>query len=104
MESQENSKRKIPPLPLIIATVVLVALVFIVGRFCTSAITIEVTVNGTPVSLHGAKTMEVAIRESGLPINPGDLISLGGNVLKKSEGYPFDATVNGEPNSDPNYQ
>ena len=104
MESQENSKRRIPPLPLIIATVVLVALVFIVGRFCTSAITIEVTVNGTPVSLHGAKTMEVAIRESGLPINPGDLISLGGNVLKKSEGYPFDATVNGEQTSDPNYQ
>ena len=89
-------------LPGLIALAVL-AVVFVVvfGRFCSSAATIHVTVNGTPLTLHGAKTMETAVRESGLPINPGDLISLGGTVLKRSEGYPFYATVNGEETADP---
>lgn len=88
---------------LIIAAVVLLAVLLVLGRFCSQAATIDVTVNGTPLTIHGAKTMQTAIRESGLPINPGDLISLRGTVLKKSEGYPFAATVNGEETTDPNH-
>lgn len=82
----------------------LLVVLFLFGRFCSTAATIDVTVNGTPLTIHGAKTMQVAVRESGFPVNPGDLISLTGTVLKKSEGYAFDATVNGEATSDPEYQ
>ena len=66
--------------------------------------TINVTVNGSALTIHGAKTMQTAINESGLPINPGDLISLRGTVLKRSAGAPFFATVNGTETSDPNQE
>ena len=42
--------------------------------------------------------------ESVLPINPGDLISLTGTVLKKSDGYPFHATVNDQETTDSNFE
>ena len=91
------------PIALIALAVIALAVLVLLGRFCSTAATIEVTVNGTPLTLHGAKTMETAIRESGLPINPGDLISLQGNVLKRSEGAPFYATVNGQETDDPSF-
>lgn len=90
------------PLPLfkvILVAIAILALVF-VARMCTSAATIDVTVNGTPLTLHGAKTLQTAVDESGLPINPGDLISLRGTVLERHAGHTFAATVNGEPTTD----
>ena len=41
------------------------------------------------------------IKESGLPINSGDLISLRGQILEKHGGDPFYATVNGIETVDP---
>lgn len=103
MNDESQQKRSfLRPAHVIIAVLLLVAIVML-GRFCSTAATIHVTVNGTPISLHGTKTMETAIRESGLPINSGDLISLQGNVLKRNAGYPFYATVNGEETVDPDF-
>ena len=72
---------KITPLRIVLLVALLVAVIFGV-RFCSTAATINVTVNGSACTLHGAKTMQTAIKESGLPINPGDLISLTGKLLK----------------------
>ena len=47
--------------------------------------------------------MQTAIKTSGLPINPGDFISLNGNILEKSAGDPFYATVNGTETADPEF-
>lgn len=91
-----GSNRRFPLPALVITAIVLIVAFVALGRFCSAAATIEVTVNGSALSLHGAKTLETAIRESGLPINPGDLISLDGQVLKRSAGNPFYATVNDE--------
>ena len=94
-----DERREAPrfSLPLLIgAAIVLLVVVVALGRFCSTAATIEVTVNGNPLSLHGAKTLETAMRESGWPVNPGDLIALDGSILKRGEGNPFHATVNGE--------
>ena len=96
--------RKIPTAVIVVAAVALLALLLMFGRFCSTAATINVTVNGNALTIHGAKTMQTAIRESGLPINPGDFISLGGTVLKKSDGYPFAATVNGNKTANPDYE
>ncbi|MBQ9043324.1 MAG: polysaccharide deacetylase family protein [Eggerthellaceae bacterium] len=85
-----------------IAIVLLVAVVLVV-RLCSAALPINVTVNGTAYELRGAKTVETAIKTSGLPINPGDLISLNGNVLEKSAGEPFLADVNGTETADPGF-
>ena len=96
--------RQLPIPILVVAAIVLLAALLVVGRFCSSAATINVTVNGSQLTIHGAKTMQTAIRESGLPINPGDLISLTGTVLKKSEGYPFTAKVNGQETTNPDFE
>lgn len=101
--NQEQTKRKIPLVPIVIA-LLLMAAVVISLRVCTSAMTINVTVNGLPYSIHGAKTIATAVKESGLPINPGDLISLRGAVLKRGGGEPITAEVNGHSTTDLDYQ
>lgn len=101
VENPDNTRKLSLPI-LVVVAVALMAALLLLGRFCSSAATIDVTVNDTPLTLHGAKTLDTAIRESGLPINPGDFISLKGTVLKRSAGEPFYATVNGEETSDVN--
>lgn len=93
-----------PPLFKIAIAAVLVVAVVLIVRLCSAALPINVTVNGTAYELRGAKTVETAIKTSGLPINPGDLISLNGNVLEKSAGEPFLADVNGTETADPAFR
>ena len=92
-----------PPILKIVIAVALVVAVVLIVRMCSAATPINVTVNGTSYELRGSKTMQTAIKASGLPINPGDFISLNGNILEKSAGDPFAATVNGTETADPNY-
>lgn len=92
-----------PPVFKIAIVVVLLIAVVLIVRLCSAAVPINVTVNGTSYELRGAKTMQTAIKASGLPINPGDYISLKGNIIEKSAGEPFLATVNDEKTSDPDY-
>ncbi len=98
-----QAPRRIPIVPIALAIVAIIAIVFF-GRICSQAASIDVTVNGKPYTLRGDKTMEVAIKVSGVPVNPGDLISLKGTVLKRDAGNPFYAKVNDAETSDPAYQ
>lgn len=99
----DQAKRKIPIVPIVVALLLMAAVVLML-RVCSSAMTINVTVNGLPYSIHGAKTIATAVKESGLPINPGDLISLRGVVLKRGGGQPITAQVNGESTTNLDYQ
>ena len=106
--TRENPQRtialpQVTPARIVLAVALVIIVVF-AARMCSTAATIDVTVNGTQYTIHGAKTMQTAIKESGLPINPGDLISLTGQLLKLDEGHPFNATVNGTPTTDPDYK
>ena len=93
-----------PPLfKIAIAAVLVIAIVLLV-QLCSAIMPITVTVNGTSYELRGAKTMQTALKTSGLPVNPGDFISLNGNILEKSAGEPFLATVNDQQTADPNYR
>lgn len=92
---QETHHRKIPILAIVLAVILLGVMIFAL-RTCSSAMTIDVTVNGVPYTLRGAKTIQTAVKESGLPINPGDLISIRGTVIERGAGYPIDAVVNGQ--------
>ena len=102
--SLESKHRSRPPVFKVIIVVLLIAIVVAVAQMCSSAASINVMVNGTQYSLRGAKTLQTAIQESGLPLNPGDFISLNGEVLRRHEGHPFTAVVNGEEIDDPDYQ
>ena len=66
----------------LVALALIAAIVF-AAQLCSTAATINVTVNGTEYTLHGAKTMQTAIKESGLPINSGDLI--GALIAQKDD-------------------
>ena len=87
--------KRIPVMRIAIIAGVAIAL-FLILNLVSSIMPINVTINGTEHSLRGAKTLQTAAKESGLPLNPGDLISLQGNVLKRNEGEQFSAVVNGE--------
>lgn len=92
--SPAQSKR--PPVGIIAFILVAVAITVVAIQMCSTAAPITVSVNGAEYTLRGAKTMQVAIKESGLPVNPGDHISLQGNILQRSAGYPFYALINDE--------
>lgn len=112
--SEEQSRRRVsrtslerkrrPSVALVVLVVVLLAAVVGVAHLCSTATPITITVNGTQQTLRGAKTLQTAIKESGLPLNPGDFISLKGNILKRHEGYAFYATVNGNETVNPDTQ
>lgn len=93
-----------PTLGKVLIMAVAIAFIVFAANLCSTASSIDVTVNGTNYTLRGEKTLQVALKESGLPINPGDLISLQGNVLQRSSGYPFSATVNDEETVDPDFK
>ena len=99
----ERGRRRPSALLIVLAVVALVVVVF-AAQLCSSATPINVTVNGTQYTLRGSKTLQTAIKESGVPLNPGDFISLSGNILKRHEGHAFNAVVNGTETNDSNYQ
>ena len=80
-----------------------IALIVACFNFFATSATINVSVNNVQLSIHGSKTLELAIKKSGLPVNPGDLIGINGEVIKRDEGYPFYATVNGKEIDDAYY-
>lgn len=100
-QAQTQTHRKVPVIGIVLAVLLMVGLIFTL-RVCSQAMTIDVTVNGVPYTLRGAKTIQTAIKESGLPINPGDLISIRGNILEKSQGHAVAAVVNGRETTDIN--
>ena len=103
--SADSRPRKRPPFGVIVIIAIAIAAIVFGIQMCSTAAPITVTVNGAQCTLRGAKTMQVAIKESGLPVNPGDYITLQGNVIERSTGYPFYAVVNGDvETSDPDYQ
>ncbi len=81
----------------------IIALIVACFNFLSASAAIKVSVNDINLSIYGSKTLELAIKKSGLPINPGDLISIKGEIIKRYEGYPFYATVNGSEINDPYY-
>ena len=71
------------------ALVIVVALAVIVFAFrlCSSAMGVQVIINGNQYTLRGEKTVNTAAAECGIPLNPGDLISIRGNVLTRHAGH-----------------
>ena len=88
---------------LLIAIALIVIVAFGVN-LCSIMTPINITVNGTAMALRGDKTVQTAADECGLPLNPGDLISLTGTVLQKKQGEKYSAYVNGEKVTDYNYR
>ena len=58
--------------------------------------TVSVNVNDSLLEVKINATLEDIVEAKGLEPVPGDLVSVGGNVLEEGEGAPFSATVGGK--------
>lgn len=58
--------------------------------------TVNVSVNGERTDVRVDSTLEQIVESEGLSLKPGNLVSVGGNVLTEGGGDAFSATVNGE--------
>ena len=56
----------------------------------------SITLNGANLEVGGHKTLEDALRASGVKPKPGDFVAVDGSVIEAGKGEPFHATVNGE--------
>lgn len=68
---------------------------------------IKCTVNGTEFSIGGEKNLTQAyasLRESGVAVTPGNLLSVTDQVIGIEGGTPWTATVNGQKQEDANYK
>ena len=57
--------------------------------------TVHVSVNGTGTDVRASATLADIIEAEGLSYKPGNLVSVGGNVLEEGGGRPVSVTVNG---------
>jgi peptidoglycan/xylan/chitin deacetylase (PgdA/CDA1 family) len=80
-----------------IGVVVLVALVLagILGLQAWNSRTVEVSVDGTSVSVKAGSSLDELVSAAGLQLTPGNFMSIGGNVITEGGGDAYEATLNG---------
>lgn len=59
-----------------------------------------ITLNDSTLEVRGDKTVEDALKASGIRPKPGDLVAVDGSLLEADKGRPFHATINGQDVSD----
>ncbi len=64
--------------------------------FAWSNRSVDIKINGSNASVKVGSTLEEIISSKRLAVTAGDLISVGGNVIRQGQGYAYSATVNGE--------
>lgn len=80
----------------ILVFVVFLLVVAGIGAFAWFHRPVEITVNGSRRSYTVGTRLPDIVTGEELDLNPGDYVSVGGNVLREGEGNPFSATVNGK--------
>jgi peptidoglycan-N-acetylglucosamine deacetylase len=90
-----NIRFEPPTLSGIVGFVVVVALIG-GGLFWWNTRSITIKLNGSNTSVKVNSTLATIVKEKHVSTTSGDLISVGGNVLTKGEGYAYSASVNGE--------
>ena len=58
--------------------------------------TVHVSVNGTGTDVRADAGLEEIVASEGLALTPGNLVSVGGNIIEEGGGTAFTATVNGK--------
>lgn len=84
----------------IVASVAVLAIIAVGAFAIVQSLPATITLNGSHVEVDGQKTIEDALRVSGIKPQPGDLVAVDGSVLEQGAGEPFHATINGTPTAD----
>ncbi|MBR3317884.1 MAG: polysaccharide deacetylase family protein [Atopobiaceae bacterium] len=72
------------------AIIVLLALLYWINR------PVPVTINGEPAEVRIGSSLQDVAHEEHLGINPGNYVTVSGNVIRANQGYAFNAKVNGK--------
>lgn len=80
---------------LIVGLAVIAAFIFGGVYFWTHR-TVNLTVNGSHAKIRINSTLADLYNELGISTQPGNYISVSGNVIEEEKGYVFNASVNGE--------
>ena len=83
------------PVPVVIAFLLLAALAA-GGAWMWFNRTVSVKVNGKQVQVRVDSTLADIVASEEIEVTPGNLVSVGGNVITEGEGDPFSATVGGK--------
>ena len=75
---------------IVAAIIVLLLLLYWINR------PVPVTVNGKPAEVRIGSTLEEVMHEERVGINPGNYVTVSGNVIRANQGYAFNVMVNGE--------
>ncbi len=89
-----NIRFEPPTLSGIVGFVVVVALVG-GGLFWWNTRSVTIKLNGSNTSVQVNSSLATIVKEKHVNTTSGNLISVGGNVLSKGDGYAYSATVNG---------
>lgn len=89
----KNRSRHIGSLVAGIGAVVIVVLaIFLFAQ----TLPISITLNGSTLEVRGDKTLEDALKASGIKPQPGDLLAVDGSLLEAGKGEQFHAAINGQ--------
>ena len=79
---------------------IIAGVVFVVVAFAATLIwlnrPVTVTVNGATTEVRVGSTLKEVLQGQNLVVNPGDYVTVGGDVISPNMGYTFSASVNGE--------
>ena len=89
-----NIRFEPPTLSGIVGFVVVVALIG-GGLFWWNTRSVTIKLNGSNTSVQVNSSLATIVKEKHVNTTSGNLISVGGNVLSKGDGYAYSATVNG---------
>lgn len=73
--------------------IALIGLFFVGGFFIWSHRPVTVMVNGSKVTVHLKSTLDDVYAHARIETVPGNLVSVGGNLVEEGAGYPFTASV-----------
>lgn len=90
-----RSNRKNSKAPIVIILVLLLVALGVGGVMFWRHRPVSVTVNGQQRTVFKRSTYDQVFKSEQLDVQPGDLVSVSGNVLEENAGYPYSVTING---------
>lgn len=58
---------------------------------------VSITVNDTSQKIRIGSTLDDVYQQAGVPTNPGNFVTVGGNLIEPGTGYPYSASIGDQP-------
>ncbi|MDO4797010.1 MAG: polysaccharide deacetylase family protein [Coriobacteriales bacterium] len=95
-DSGNSHKRRFPikPFPAIPIAILVLVVVLVIARWPKQSV--AVTINGKSAEVPVGSTLKEVMDNQGIVVNPGDYVTVSGNLIIAHNGYAFSAQLNGK--------